>query len=320
MSRSVRVVLAVTLLAAAVPAEAFVRSTTVSGQPGQGLCLYWNTRQVTYKVNATSAIAPPCQVASAAEALTAASFPAWTPSCTDFQFVNGGPSTSTAVNGLDGVNLVVFRSGLCSDLGCAGNACATQHNCWDHGATLTIALTTTTFVASTGQITDADMEIYGWNGSTGGASGLPTGFYLTCASPASTTCARPPYGLTGCTYIDVGNIVTHEAGHMLGLDHTCSYPAPHDSCPSANASDPNAPTMNPEVLPGETGKRTLAPDDVNGVCTVYPLGAATATCSSVTPPAAKSGGCSTGGVGGEAMGLLGVSFMIARRLRRSRSS
>ena len=98
-------------------------------------------------------------------------------------------STSTSVSGLDGVNLVVFRGKLCSDVPCAGNACATANNCWDHGATGTIALTTVTFVASSGQIVDADMEVYGWNGSTGGATGLPTGYYLTCATPTSPACA-----------------------------------------------------------------------------------------------------------------------------------
>jgi uncharacterized protein (TIGR03382 family) len=302
-----------TVVATALPALAFVRSTTVNNQPGQGLCLYWNTRQVAYKVNATSATAAPCQSASAAVALTVASFPAWSPSCTDFHFVNGGTTTGTAVDGMDGVNSVLFRSGLCSDVPCAGNACATAHNCWDHGAVGTIALTTTTFSTATGEIVDADMEIYGWNGSTGGATGLATGYYMTCATPTSPTCAKPPYGQSGCTYIDVGNIVTHEAGHMLGLDHTCTYPAPYDSCPAGGT------TMDPTMLPGETSKRVLTADDKNGVCTIYPAGAATATCGGVTPTPAKSGGCSTGGVGGEAMGLLGL-LLLLRRNKPSRGT
>ena len=305
-----RVSLAVVLLAAALPAEAFVRSTTVGGQPGQGLCLYWNVRQVTYKVNATSAKAPPCQDAAAAVALAVASFPAWSPSCTDFRFTNGGTSTSTAVDGTDGVNLVVFRSGACADVGCSGNACATVNNCWDgrsHGDS-TIALTTTTFVTSTGQITDSDMEVNGWNGASGGAEGLPKGSYLTCATPTSPTCRNPPYGLTGCNYVDVGNTITHEAGHMLGLDHTCTYPAPFDSCPSGGT------TMNPTMLPGETSKRVLTADDKNGVCTIYPAGAPTVTCSG-TPEPAKSGGCSTGGGGTGAMGLLAIGALLFRRRR-----
>jgi MYXO-CTERM domain-containing protein len=312
MSRALRSAIAVVLVVSASPALAFVRSTTVSEQPGQGLCLYWGTRQVGYRINATSAVAPPCQDAAAAVSLASASFPAWSPTCTDFRFTNGGTSTSTALAN-DGVNLVVFRGKLCSDVPCAGNACATANNCWDHGATGTIALTTVTFVASTGQIVDADMEIYGWNGSTGGATGLPTGYYMTCATPTSSTCARPPYGLTGCNYVDVGNIVTHEAGHMLGLDHTCTYPAPYNSCPTGGT------TMDPTMVPGETSKRTLSPDDTNGVCTIYPAGAATVTCIGTAPEPAKSGGCSTGGGGSGVLGLLGVGLLL-RRSGRRRSS
>jgi MYXO-CTERM domain-containing protein len=311
MSRALRVAISFVLVGAASPALAFVRSTTVAEQPGQGLCLYWGSRTVGYRINATSAVAPPCQDAAAAATLSAASFPAWSPSCTDFHFTNGGNITSTAVDGRDGVNLVVFRGKLCSDVPCAGNACATANNCWDHGATGTIALTTVTFVASTGQIVDADMEVYGWNGSTGGATGLPTGYYLTCATPTSPACARPPYGLTGCNYIDVGNIVTHEAGHMLGLDHTCTYPAPYNSCPSGGT------TMDPTMLPGETSKRVLSADDKNGVCTIYPAGAATVTCSATPPPEpAKSGGCSTGGGGSGVLGLLGLALLLRRPGRR----
>lgn len=311
MSRALRVALASVLVVAAAPATAYVRSTTVGGQPGQGLCLYWSGRQVTYKVNATSAKVPPCQDAAAAVALTVASFPAWSPSCTDFRFANGGTSTSTAVDGGDGVNLVVFRSGACADAGCSGNACATQNNCWD-GRNLgenTIAITTTTFVSSTGEIIDSDMELNGWNGANGGAEGLPKGSYLTCATPTSPSCQRPPYGLTGCNYMDVGNTVTHEAGHMLGLDHTCTYPAPYDSCPTGGT------TMDPTMVPGETKKRVLTADDRNGVCTIYPAGAPTATCGAAPEPAKSGGGCSTGGGGTGAMGLLAVGLLILRRRR-----
>jgi MYXO-CTERM domain-containing protein len=305
VNRPLKIGLAVLLAAAATPGLAFVRSTTVSESPGKGLCLYWGTRAVTYKVNATSAATPPCQDAAAAVALTAASFPAWTPSCTDFRFANGGASVSTAVDGRDGVNLVVFRARYCPDVPCAGNACATQYNCWDHGMTSTIALTTVTFVASTGEIVDADMEVNGWNGATGGASGLPLGAYLTCATPTSPGCSRPPYGQSGCNYIDVGNIVTHEAGHMLGLDHTCgAYPVPADQTCGH--------TMDPTMLPGETSKRVLTADDKNGVCTIYPLGAATVTCVPAPEPA-KSGGCSTGGGGTGAMGVLALGLLVWRR-------
>ncbi len=55
--------------------------------------------------------------------------------------------------------------------------------------------------------------------------------------------------------VDIQNTATHELGHVLGLDHS---------------PDPNA-TMYAEAPPGDTAKRTLAPDDINGLCFVYPL-------------------------------------------------
>lgn len=55
---------------------------------------------------------------------------------------------------------------------------------------------------------------------------------------------------------DLPNTVTHEAGHMLGLDHT----------------DVEGATMEFDTRPGETEKRDLADDDVEGLCTIYPAG------------------------------------------------
>jgi hypothetical protein len=53
---------------------------------------------------------------------------------------------------------------------------------------------------------------------------------------------------------DIRNTATHEIGHMLGLEHT-------------NKSEA---TMHPSALLGETGKRTLARDDEDGLCALYP--------------------------------------------------
>lgn len=66
---------------------------------------------------------------------------------------------------------------------------------------------------------------------------------------------------------DIQNTVTHEAGHMLGLDHD----AVEDS------------TMQAEAALGETSKRTLHSDDLEGLCTIYPV--------APIPPAADDDGC-----------------------------
>ena len=71
---------------------------------------------------------------------------------------------------------------------------------------------------------------------------------------------------------DVGNTITHEAGHVLGLDH--------DAVPDS--------TMEFEAQPGETKKRELHPDDIEGLCTIYPVGE---DLEPAEPPADEKNGC-----------------------------
>lgn len=59
------------------------------------------------------------------------------------------------------------------------------------------------------------------------------------------------------TIVDVKNTLTHEIGHFLGLDH-------EDSIPEATMY-----SMAPE---GELEKRDLHPDDIDGICAIYPTG------------------------------------------------
>jgi hypothetical protein len=53
--------------------------------------------------------------------------------------------------------------------------------------------------------------------------------------------------------IDIQNVVTHEAGHFLGLGH----------------SDVLNATMSPYAIAGETDKRELSSDDWEGLCAAY---------------------------------------------------
>lgn len=56
-------------------------------------------------------------------------------------------------------------------------------------------------------------------------------------------------------YFDLLSVVTHEAGHYFGLDH----------------SDDVAATMNQFTFTGDCKKRTLAQDDQDGFCYLYTL-------------------------------------------------
>jgi hypothetical protein len=98
----------------------------------------------------------------------------------------------------------------------------------------TIGLTTITYDATSGEIFDADMEINSHD------------FDLVAAPPV------PPGG------IDLASVITHEAGHFLGLAHSGDRGA----------------VMYAHYRPGES---TLTPDDVDGICSMYPHGGSRTT-------------------------------------------
>jgi hypothetical protein len=316
-------------VAAASPAAAYIRSTTGDpnaanppADPTVGKCLFWNTRALHFKVNAAGyASAPGCTDATAAAKLARDSVHAWEVSGTDFRFVDDGDIGQTAI-GQDTVNLIVFRKGACADPLIVSStdpchrtpgACASQFNCWEHdisGANgRTIALTTATYRTDTGEIVDADMELYGVN--PGG--NVQDGWYFTCPA-AGPTCTG--IGQNNCISIDVGTTATHEAGHMLGLDHVCSYQnVPASTC------DRSA-VMFPTAQQGVT-RRNLSQDDVNGVVAIYPAGLPVDTktgclgnSASGSTQGSSSGGCGTGA--GGALALLGLLPLALRRLRSVR--
>jgi hypothetical protein len=99
-----------------------------------------------------------------------------------------------------------------------------------------IALTTITYAVDDGRILDADIEFNGADFSFG------------------TDCAA---GL-----VDVWNTTAHEAGHVVGLDHS--------SVPGA--------TMRPRSYPGDCDLRDLTADDIEGLSTIYPPAADPGTC------------------------------------------
>ncbi len=328
-----RLAAAAALALAASPAEAYVRSTTPSG-----LWLWWSPRSVHYAVNdfsvngaasvCSSSPSPPGPAAAAIAAVEA-SFATWSDAggCTDMQAVDDGAIASTAT-GLDCRNLVVFRRGPCGGLVPAGDPCrlwdvnggstfncADTYNCWDtddpfHGDDRVIALTTVSYDDTRGEIVDADIELNAW----AGAGPSPPGYSFTCVDPPAPTCSAP--GDAGCIAIDVQNTVTHEAGHVFGLAHTQSqYCVPYVSLDSAA-------TMCASASIGETAKRTLAQDDVDGICAIYPAGRPTSVSfgSGQIEPRAPSActqesGCGCGTAGAD--GWLGLAALLLWRRRRT---
>jgi hypothetical protein len=131
---------------------------------------------------------------------------------------------------------------------------------------------------------------------------------------------------------DLQNALTHEMGHLIGLDHTCyiadlGAPDPLDNngnpVPDCEAADATvrATTMFASAIPGDTEKRTLAPDDIQAVCDIYPIADDPKRCPVEDGPPAS---CRCG-VGGRAPGAaatvvaaVALVFALGRRRRARR--
>ena len=290
------------LLAAGVcrPAHAFVRYVTDAGAP-----FFWATETIlitAYPNGFTESSMTAIQVKGAVNG-AAAAWSAAQNSCTYLTLMPSFSTDATPLAGNDGHNSVIFRSDSWCQLGDDHVTCEAAY---DASA---LAVTTDWANTKSGQIYDADVEVnlidFQW----------------------ADVLANPKLG----TDMDLQNALTHEMGHLIGLDHTCynalstSMPRPDDDtgqpvpdCSSASAQVQQT-TMFPSATPGDTQKRTLAPDDVDGLCTIYPVG------NPPPPPGTNvSGGCDDQGcaTGGDPTGRLAsltvvAALAMARRRRRN---
>jgi hypothetical protein len=258
------------------------------GPSGNGPLLSWKTLPVSYSLQARCALGDePNALNSAAlaagedestfnqlcHAAVQRAFGAWqAPSCTDLRFYQL-PDTPTKEVGYDpasgavNLNTVQFMTQTCDQVVNPGDACWQdgtcdgKYACFGQGNAL-VALTRNFYNSSTGELVDSDIEVNAGSYQFSAEAGDP---------------------LPGT--LDIQNTVTHEAGHFIGLAHSCE---PGQPC----TSDLTDTAMYwQEGSPGETTKRTLKQDDIDGLCSIYPVGG--------TP----DGGCSTGG-GANGSGLL----------------
>ncbi|MCB9637541.1 MAG: matrixin family metalloprotease [Myxococcales bacterium] len=92
-----------------------------------------------------------------------------------------------------------------------------------------LALTTVNYDPASGELQDADLQLNGRSFKWSAGDTVGEGLH------------------------DVMNTVTHEFGHVLGLDHSLRVDA----------------TMFGGAPVGETKKRDLDPDDIEGLCSIY---------------------------------------------------
>ena len=181
-------------------------------------------------------------------------------SCSDMALEVG--VTEVSSTGLDGENVVVFRDAAW----CRNGTCDQPGSAYDLSET---AITTIFFIDQVGKpddgaILDADIEV------NGAGYAIALGCEVTCTTSSTHDVAA-----------DLQNTLTHELGHLLGLDHTCNegagVPPLDGQCKPAPACEPrNAlpaviteATMYDFQEPEEIRKRTLTQDDVDGVCATY---------------------------------------------------
>jgi len=216
------------------PAHAYCRTAVcgkVSGQicvPSQatdcGRELYWAQDCIGFSVN--EAASSHVDLATA-ESLMQQAFDAWTHA----PCAHGTPSIKVSNLGSVSCDQKIYNQ-----KGGNTNLVVFRDENWPYTTKgNTLALTTVTYNLDSGAIFDADLEVNGTINLTIGDNQID---------------------------YDLLSILTHEAGHMLGIAH----------------SKTTAATMYIQYVPGGTGLRTLDQDDVDAICAAYPPGEENGTC------------------------------------------
>jgi len=294
-----------------VPAAAYVRTTTSTGVPTA-----WKAPCITMEF---SLGAPPPKLDGAAYLAAAQQAgETWTQAsldgvnrCSNVRFSVDSVDDTGGQVGKDGHNRMIFRqASWCRD---PPPTDPNEPPCY---APQALAITSVFQWRTTGEILDADMEINAHDFTWGDFAADPIVFDPN-------------------THDFLGT-VTHEMGHVIGLDHTCFNPGQtRNGVPVPNPVDNKGNPVpacdlltNPETIKqatmyvsvadnqAEVGLRSLSPDDAQGACEIYPI-KNNFVC---LPPSSTEtgGGCSYPATPGPVsiafvLALLGLAVAIRRR-------
>ncbi|MBI2373297.1 MAG: matrixin family metalloprotease [Deltaproteobacteria bacterium] len=268
---------ALAVLAAPTPAAAYKCSRTAATS---GPSLVWNIRTVPFVIDARLTADVSNQELVVSEIVAA--YGAWSNAdCSDFTFSYEGKAANAKAGfdpELPNQNLVTFLS-----------------SGWPYDPAI-IAVTTNAFDSVSGIVFDSDIEVNDER------------FEFVVANENGSGCS------SSRGQMDLRNAITHEAGHVLGLDH----PPPTRSYART--------TMFASAPSCETQKRSLEADDIEGLCFIYPEGQATRACYSASElsfsvvEADDGFGCRVTRERGSVLALatlLILSRATRRRIRRS---
>lgn len=282
----------------------YVRTGLTKG----GKALYWENSCVfvTEDAAGTTAIAGDDEFA-----IIEASNASWNDDTASCAYLNVMINDRKAVEvGNDKVNVIKFRDDVWGRPATADDPARTY-------SSAAAGLTTVVYIDDEnsdrdGAILDADVELNGVN------------FRITVNGEPKLPVTKPQQELQ--------NTLTHELGHLRGLEHPCRPSAtdpertddtgaavPVCGTAAANTTKITEATMYNYADPGETKKETLSADDIKAMCDVYPTAKDPDVCEPVGTSSNSGGGCcSASGGSGASFLLAGLTAALVLR-RRTRS-